>query len=153
RQRASSGQQVARRRALSRDRYAGQDRARALSRCRSRRRQGRARIPVFAPVGRALSQGAVAQMTNFKLDIDGEGIALISWDAPGRAMNVIDLKVIEELSSLVDKVASDATIKGAVVTSRKDAFCAGADLTMLGVFSRKFAEITKVQGEGAGASL
>jgi len=35
---------------------------------------------------------------NFKLDIDAEGIALITWDMPGRSMNVIDLAAIEELS-------------------------------------------------------
>jgi len=92
-------------------------------------------------------------MTNFRIDIDGDGIALITWDAPGRSMNVIDLKVIEELSGIVDKVASDATIKGAVITSGKDAFCAGADLTMLEVFSRKFADIAKAHGEEAGAAL
>ena len=34
---------------------------------------------------------------NFKLDIDADGIALVTWDMPGRSMNVIDLKVIEEL--------------------------------------------------------
>src|SRR5262245_62417050 len=86
-------------------------------------------------------------MTNFKIDIDGDGTALVSWDAPGRSMNVIDLKVIEELSGLVDKVATDATIKGAVITSGKDAFCAGADLTMLEMFSRTFTDIAKAQGE------
>ena len=32
---------------------------------------------------------------NFKLDTDADGIALVTWDAPGRSMNVIDLKVIE----------------------------------------------------------
>src|SRR6266567_4687379 len=90
---------------------------------------------------------------NFKLDIDGDGIALITWDAPGRSMNVIDLKVIEELSGLVDKVASDATIKGTVITSGKDAFCAGADLTMLEVFSRQFADMAKARGEEAAAAL
>ena len=35
--------------------------------------------------------------TNFKLDTDADGIALVTWDMPGRSMNVIDLKVIEEL--------------------------------------------------------
>ena len=34
---------------------------------------------------------------HFKLDIDADGIALVTWDTPGRSMNVIDLKVIEEL--------------------------------------------------------
>ena len=28
---------------------------------------------------------------NFKLDIDADGIALVTWDVPGRSMNVIDL--------------------------------------------------------------
>src|SRR5436190_6439469 len=84
---------------------------------------------------------------NFKLDIDADGIALVTWDAPGRSMNVIDLKVIEELSAIVDKVASDAAIKGAVVTAGKETFCAGADLTMLEVFSREFSDTVKAQGE------
>ena len=41
---------------------------------------------------------------NFTLDIDGDGIALVTWDMPGRSMNVIDLTVIEELAAIVDKV-------------------------------------------------
>jgi 3-hydroxyacyl-CoA dehydrogenase/enoyl-CoA hydratase/3-hydroxybutyryl-CoA epimerase len=84
---------------------------------------------------------------NFKLDIDADGIALVTWDVPGRSMNVIDLKTIEELSTIVEKVAADASIKGAVITSGKEAFCAGADLTMLEVFSREFADTVKAQGE------
>ena len=35
---------------------------------------------------------------NFKFDVDADGIALVTWDMPGRSMNVIDLKVIEELA-------------------------------------------------------
>ena len=70
-------------------------------------------------------------MANFKLDTDADGIALVSWDAPGRSMNVIDLKVIEELSAIVETIANDAAIKGAVITSDKETFCVGADLTML----------------------
>jgi len=31
---------------------------------------------------------------HFRLEIDGDGIALVTWDSPGRSMNVIDLKVI-----------------------------------------------------------
>ena len=84
---------------------------------------------------------------NFKLDVDADGIALVIWDAPGRSMNVIDLKTIEELSAIVERVASDAAIKGAVVTSGKEVFCAGADLTMLEFFSREFADLAKAQGE------
>ncbi len=84
---------------------------------------------------------------NFKLDIDADGIALVTWDVPGRSMNVIDLKTIEELSTIVEQVAGDAAIKGAVISSGKEAFCAGADLTMLEVFSREFSDTVKAQGE------
>jgi 3-hydroxyacyl-CoA dehydrogenase/enoyl-CoA hydratase/3-hydroxybutyryl-CoA epimerase len=90
---------------------------------------------------------------NFKLDTDADGIALVTWDARGRSMNVIDLNVVEELSAIVEKVASDAAIKGAVITSGKETFCAGADLTMLEVFSREFADMAKARGEEAAATL
>jgi 3-hydroxyacyl-CoA dehydrogenase/enoyl-CoA hydratase/3-hydroxybutyryl-CoA epimerase len=86
---------------------------------------------------------------NFSFDIDADGIALVSWNMPGRSMNVIDAKVMEELTAIVEKVATDAAIKGAVLTSGKDAFCAGADLTMLETQSRAFAAMLKSQGEEA----
>ena len=38
--------------------------------------------------------------TNFKLDIDGDGIALLTWDVPDRSMNVITLQGIAELSAI-----------------------------------------------------
>src|SRR6267154_3329746 len=84
---------------------------------------------------------------NFKFETDSDGIALITWDAPGRSMNVIDMKTIEELSDIVERVATDAAIKGTVIISGKETFCAGADLTMLEVFSREFSDTVKEQGE------
>jgi 3-hydroxyacyl-CoA dehydrogenase/enoyl-CoA hydratase/3-hydroxybutyryl-CoA epimerase len=89
--------------------------------------------------------------TNFKLDIDADGIALITWDLPGRSMNLITLDAIAEFTAIVEKVATDATIKGAVITSGKDTFCGGADLTMLEALSRTFAEMVSAQGEEAAA--
>ncbi len=88
-------------------------------------------------------------MPNFTLDIDADGIALVTWDMPGRSMNVIDAGVIEELSAIVEKVAGDAAIKGAVVTSGKDAFCGGADLTMLERMAGNYAGLMKSKGEEA----
>jgi 3-hydroxyacyl-CoA dehydrogenase/enoyl-CoA hydratase/3-hydroxybutyryl-CoA epimerase len=90
---------------------------------------------------------------NFKLDVDADGIATIIWDMPGKSMNVIDLSVIEELGKIVEKVAADAAIKGAVITSGKDTFCAGADLTLLESLTRMFAEMAKREGEEAAATL
>jgi 3-hydroxyacyl-CoA dehydrogenase/enoyl-CoA hydratase/3-hydroxybutyryl-CoA epimerase len=86
---------------------------------------------------------------NFTLDIDADGIALVTWNMPGRSMNVIDAKVGQELSSIVEKVTTDAAIKGAVITSGKDTFCGGADLTMLEAQNRAYAELKKSQGEEA----
>jgi enoyl-CoA hydratase/carnithine racemase len=68
---------------------------------------------------------------NFKVDLDGDGIALVTWDVPDRSMNVISLAGIEELAALVEQLAVDAAVKGVVITSGKEAFCAGADLTLL----------------------
>ena len=86
---------------------------------------------------------------NFTFDVDADGIAVVTWDMPGRSMNVIDEKVTEELAAIVERVATEAAIKGAVLTSGKDAFCGGADLTMLETLSRTFAELQKSQGDEA----
>ena len=87
--------------------------------------------------------------TNFSIEIDGDGIAVVTWDEPGRSMNVIDGAVMDELSTIVEQTTADAAVKGVVITSAKDAFCAGADLTMLESLSRTFAELVAAQGEEA----
>src|SRR3954454_22440068 len=94
-----------------------------------------------------------AMADNFKLDVDADGIALVTWDMPGRTMNVIDLATIEELSKIVEKIAADAAIKGAVVTSSKETFCAGADLTLLDTLTRTFKDLAKDKGEEAAATV
>src|ERR1044071_9737002 len=92
-------------------------------------------------------------MANFKFDVDADGIALITWDMPGKSMNVIDVSVMEELETLVEKVASDAAIKGAVVTSGKDAFGGGADLTMLEKQRDDYEATFKQKGEDAAIAM
>ncbi len=87
--------------------------------------------------------------TNFKFDVDADGIALVTWDMPGRSMNVIDAKVGQELDAIIERVKSDAGIKGAVVTSGKDSFSAGADLSFLESLNQVFSEIAKRDGEAA----
>jgi len=91
-------------------------------------------------------------MANFKFDIDADGIALVTWDMPGKSMNVIDMETIAELSAILDKVAGDAAIKGAVVTSGKDAFCGGADLTMLEKMGAIYADKLRREGEEKAAA-
>ena len=91
-------------------------------------------------------------MANFKFDVDADGIALVTWDMPGRSMNVIDGEVIAELSGILDKVVADAGIKGVVVTSGKDAFCGGADLTMLERMGAIYADKLRREGEEKAAA-
>ncbi|HEY6026702.1 MAG TPA: 3-hydroxyacyl-CoA dehydrogenase NAD-binding domain-containing protein [Pseudolabrys sp.] len=91
-------------------------------------------------------------MANFKFDVDADGIALVTWDMPGRSMNVIDGEVIAELSGILDKVVADAAIKGVVVTSGKDAFCGGADLTMLERMGAIYADKLRREGEEKAAA-
>ncbi|PKQ07582.1 MAG: 3-hydroxyacyl-CoA dehydrogenase [Alphaproteobacteria bacterium HGW-Alphaproteobacteria-11] len=69
---------------------------------------------------------------NFKFDLDADGIALVTWDMPGRSMNVLSQSSMADMASIIEKIMSDDAIKGAVLTSGKDAFCAGADLSMMG---------------------
>lgn len=68
-------------------------------------------------------------MENFKIDVDADGIALITFDVPGRSMNTLTSGVMAEIPELVERIKTDDAIKGAVLTSGKaSGFCAGADL-------------------------
>jgi 3-hydroxyacyl-CoA dehydrogenase / enoyl-CoA hydratase / 3-hydroxybutyryl-CoA epimerase len=86
---------------------------------------------------------------NFKVETDADGIALVTWDSPGKSMNVFDQSVIEELSDIVEKTTADAAVKGVVVTSGKDAFSGGADLTMLDSMRTVFTDLLKTKGKEA----
>ncbi|SDT93970.1 3-hydroxyacyl-CoA dehydrogenase NAD-binding domain-containing protein [Stappia sp. ES.058] len=91
--------------------------------------------------------------TNFSIETHADGIALITWDMPGKSMNVIDLGVMDELDALIDAVAGDDKITGAVITSGKPAFSGGADLTMMeGLLSDYHAKRAK-DPEGAARLL
>ena len=68
---------------------------------------------------------------NFTVDVDADGIALVTWDMPDRSMNVFTEEVMNELDAIIDQVAGSDAIKGAVITSGKETFSGGADLTML----------------------
>ena len=84
---------------------------------------------------------------NFRFEVDADGVALIVWDMPGRSMNVLTPEAIEDLDGLIDKVAADAAIQGAVVTSGKETFSGGANLTMLQGMASEYARVAKAEGE------
>ncbi|MCV3205802.1 3-hydroxyacyl-CoA dehydrogenase NAD-binding domain-containing protein [Mesorhizobium sp. YC-39] len=91
--------------------------------------------------------------TNFTFDIDADGIALVTWNMPGRSMNVFTEEAMLELNAIVDKVAGDAAIKGAVITSGKDTFSGGADITLLQRMLATFAAEKNKDAEKATKAL
>ncbi|MES5098251.1 FAD-dependent oxidoreductase [Agrobacterium sp. BA1120] len=69
--------------------------------------------------------------TNFTVETDADGIALVTWDMPEKSMNVFTAEVMEELNAIVDATVADAAVKGVVFTSGKSSFSGGADLSMI----------------------
>jgi len=63
-----------------------------------------------------------------RCEVGADGIALLTIDYPNKSMNVIDQAFMDSLQACIDRVRDDAAIKGAIITSGKDAFVAGADL-------------------------
>jgi 3-hydroxyacyl-CoA dehydrogenase/enoyl-CoA hydratase/3-hydroxybutyryl-CoA epimerase len=72
-----------------------------------------------------------AALEVIRLSVDADGIATLTIDYPGKSMNVIDQAFLDSLDACTTRLASDATVRGAIVTSGKAAFVAGADLVSM----------------------
>jgi 3-hydroxyacyl-CoA dehydrogenase/enoyl-CoA hydratase/3-hydroxybutyryl-CoA epimerase len=70
-------------------------------------------------------------MTEFKIEKGADGVALITWDLPGKSMNVLTLEGAQQLDAAIDDALADDAVKGIVITSGKDTFAAGMDLNVL----------------------
>lgn len=70
-------------------------------------------------------------MTDFTMQKDGDGVAVITWDVPGKSMNVLSLEGAAQLDALIDDALSDEAVKGIVITSGKKDFAAGMDLNVI----------------------
>ncbi|MEX1146955.1 MAG: 3-hydroxyacyl-CoA dehydrogenase NAD-binding domain-containing protein [Sphingomonadales bacterium] len=71
----------------------------------------------------------------FNYELGDDGVAILTLDLPDRSMNVITMDLMRDLEARINAVAKDDAIKGAVITSGKHAFLAGADLGMLAKLS------------------
>ena len=69
--------------------------------------------------------------TNFTVETDADGIALVTWDMPEKSMNVFTQDVMDELNAIIDATVADTAVKGVVFTSGKSSFSGGADLSMI----------------------
>ncbi len=68
---------------------------------------------------------------SFRVEI-AEGVATLLLDEPGESVNVIEPKVADEFSGLLDSLGKDDAVKGIVLASgKKDGFVAGANIDLL----------------------
>jgi 3-hydroxyacyl-CoA dehydrogenase/enoyl-CoA hydratase/3-hydroxybutyryl-CoA epimerase len=67
-------------------------------------------------------------MSTLSIEVDSDGIALIVLNDPSKPMNVVSPEFIGDFIEIIEHVSAEPSIKGAVVTSAKAAFMAGADL-------------------------
>jgi len=71
-------------------------------------------------------------MTEFTLTKDADGVALITWDVPGKSMNVMSIEGLQQLEACIDEALADEAVKGIVITSGKEgSFAGGMDLNIL----------------------
>ncbi|MCU0976606.1 MAG: 3-hydroxyacyl-CoA dehydrogenase NAD-binding domain-containing protein [Steroidobacteraceae bacterium] len=63
-----------------------------------------------------------------RIEIDADGIAILTIDVPGTAVNVITPGFQQDLAAAVERIATDAGVRGVIITSAKRDFMAGADL-------------------------
>ncbi|MEH7829064.1 3-hydroxyacyl-CoA dehydrogenase NAD-binding domain-containing protein [Gemmobacter denitrificans] len=70
-------------------------------------------------------------MTDFTYALDADGVATITWDVPGKSMNVMSLAGFSLLSDLIDTALADAAVKGIILTSGKKDFAGGMDLNVI----------------------
>ena len=70
-------------------------------------------------------------MTDFTSATDADGIATITWDVPGKSMNVLSLTGMAELDALIDAALADPAVRGVILTSGKKDFAGGMDLNVI----------------------
>ena len=67
-------------------------------------------------------------MSSVNFELDGDGIATLTLDMPGRSMNVLNDELTGPLGEAISRIETDEAVKGVVITSGKPAFLAGADI-------------------------
>ena len=70
-------------------------------------------------------------MSDFTYSVDADGVATLTWDVPGKSMNVMTREAFADVNDMVDKALADDKVKGIIVTSGKKDFAGGMDLNVL----------------------
>ncbi|MCC6001029.1 MAG: enoyl-CoA hydratase/isomerase family protein [Pararhodobacter sp.] len=85
-------------------------------------------------------------MADFHYSVDGDGVATITWDVPGKSMNVMSFDGLKALGAHIDDALADEAVKGVIITSGKPDFAGGMDLNVL-------AEMGKAGGDNPAQSI
>ncbi len=85
-------------------------------------------------------------MKTISYAVDKVGIAVLTIDVKDRPMNVMTAEFITDIAAAAEKIATDDAVKGAVLTSGKDAFMAGGDLKELVQVFEKNASTEEIYG-------
>lgn len=69
--------------------------------------------------------------THVFTEIDGDGIATLTWNTAGNTPNVFNDATLGEFGPAIRELLASPAVKGIVIASAKSDFIVGADLTML----------------------
>ncbi len=76
----------------------------------------------------ATEKDVVNYATAVSQSLDADGILTLTMDMPGRSMNVLNEQLTEPLAAAIERIETDAAVKGIIITSGKSSFVAGADI-------------------------
>ena len=73
----------------------------------------------------------MTQQNSVTFAVDANGIGLVTFDQPGRVMNVLTPDLLGGFATLLERLEKEDGLKGLVLTSGKSSFIAGADIDQL----------------------
>lgn len=76
----------------------------------------------------------------------GDGLVELCFDRTGEAINKLDKTTVRELREAIQSIAGDPSLRGLLVTSAKDVFIVGADIT-------EFSALFSLSAEGIAADV
>lgn len=72
------------------------------------------------------------ELTHLRLDVDDDGVAVVTFDVPNQRMNTFSPKVGEDFEVVLGELESNSDIRAVVIASGKaESFVAGADIEMI----------------------
>jgi 3-hydroxyacyl-CoA dehydrogenase/enoyl-CoA hydratase/3-hydroxybutyryl-CoA epimerase len=80
----------------------------------------------------AIQPNDVAERRSLSKDVRPDGVAVITYDVPGEAVNTLKSSFAQEFEAVLDAVARDEAVRAAILVSGKpDTWIAGADVEMI----------------------